>query len=50
MDTSHQKGHFLTPNQPLAVRDKTARALAAPGREDIHLSGSAWLYHGGGCC
>jgi hypothetical protein len=45
-----QTGHFLTRNQPLAVCDKTARALAALGRDDIHLSGSTWFYDGGGCC
>jgi len=45
-----QGGHFLTRNQPLAVCDKTARALAALGRDDIHLSGSTWFYDGGGCC
>lgn len=45
-----QKGHFLTRNQPLAVCDKTATALAALGRDDIHLSGSTWFYDGGGCC
>ncbi|HSC94722.1 MAG TPA: arsenosugar biosynthesis arsenite methyltransferase ArsM [Burkholderiales bacterium] len=45
-----QKGHFLTRNQPLAVCDKTARALAALGRDDIHLSAPTWFYDGGGCC
>jgi len=45
-----QRGHFLTRNQPLAVCDKTARALAALGRDDIHLSGPTWFYDGGGCC
>jgi hypothetical protein len=50
MDTSHQKGHFLTRNQPLAVCDKPAAALAELGRDDIHLSGSTWFYDGGGCC
>ena len=44
------KGHFLTRNQPLAVCDKTAAALAELGRDDIHLSGSTWFYDGGGCC
>lgn len=44
------KGHFLTQNQPLAVCDKTARALAALGRDDICLSASTWFYDGGGCC
>lgn len=44
------KGHFLTRNQPLAVCDKTARALASLGRDDIYISGSTWFYDGGGCC
>ena len=43
-------GHVLTRNQPLAVCDKTASALAALGRDDIHLSGSTWFYDGRGCC
>ncbi len=44
------KGHQLLPNQPLAVCDKTAGALAALGRYDIHISESTWFYDGGGCC
>jgi SAM-dependent methyltransferase len=44
------KGHFLTCNQPLAVCDKTAAALAALGRDDIYISGSTYHYDGGGCC
>jgi hypothetical protein len=44
------KGHFLTRNQPLSVCDKTARALAALGRDDLYLSGSTYFYDGGGCC
>jgi SAM-dependent methyltransferase len=44
------KGHFLTRNQPLAVCDKTARALAALGRDDLYLSPSTYFYDGGGCC
>lgn len=44
------KGHFLTQNQPLAVCDKTATALAALGRDDIHISASTYFYDGGGCC
>ncbi|MBI4195150.1 MAG: arsenosugar biosynthesis arsenite methyltransferase ArsM [Betaproteobacteria bacterium] len=44
------KGHFLTRNQPLAVCDKTAGALAALGRDDIHISASTYFYDGGGCC
>lgn len=45
-----QKGHFLTRNQPLSVCDKTARALAALGRDDLYISESTWFYDGGGCC
>jgi SAM-dependent methyltransferase len=44
------KGHLLTRNQPLAVCDKTAAALAALGRDDLHLSAPTWFYDGGGCC
>ncbi len=44
------KGHVLMPNQPLAVCDKTAAALAALGRDDIFISASTWHYDGGGCC
>ena len=44
------KGHVLLPNQPLAVCDKTAGALASIGREDIFISDSTWFYDGGGCC
>lgn len=43
-------GHFLTRNQPLAVCDKTAAALAALGRDDIYITGSTYFYDGGGCC
>lgn len=45
-----QKGHVLMPNQPLAICDKTAGALAALGRDDIFISGSTFFYDGGGCC
>jgi SAM-dependent methyltransferase len=45
-----EKGHVLLPNQPLAVCDKTAGALAALGRNDIFISESTWFYDGGGCC
>lgn len=45
-----KKGHILLPNQPLAVCDKTAGALASLGREDIFISDSTWFYDGGGCC
>lgn len=44
------KGHHLQQNQPLAVCDKTAAALAALGRADIFISDSTWFYDGGGCC
>jgi SAM-dependent methyltransferase len=45
-----QKGHTLLPNQPLAVCDKTAGALASLGRTDIFISESNYFYDGGGCC
>ena len=45
-----KKGHVLLKNQPLAVCDKTANALAAIGREDIFISKSTYHYDGGGCC
>ena len=44
------KGHTLLQNQPLAVCDKTGGALAALGRNDIHISDSTYFYDGGGCC
>lgn len=44
------KGHVLLKNQPLAICDKTAGALAALKREDIFISESTWHYDGGGCC
>jgi SAM-dependent methyltransferase len=44
------KGHTLMTNQPLAVCDKTAAALAALGREDIFISDATFHYDGGGCC
>ncbi len=44
------KGHVLLPNQPLAVCDKTAGALANLKRSDIHISESTYFYDGGGCC
>jgi SAM-dependent methyltransferase len=44
------KGHFLMPNQPLAVCDKTAGALKKLNRNDIFISESTWFYDGGGCC
>ena len=44
------KGHTLIQQQPLAVCDKTAAALAALGRDDIFISPSTYFYDGGGCC
>lgn len=44
------KGHTLLQNQPLAVCDKTAGALASLDRNDIHITESTWFYDGGGCC
>ncbi|AFH49658.1 SAM-dependent methyltransferase [Ignavibacterium album JCM 16511] len=43
-------GHILKQNQPLAVCDKTAKALSDLGRDDIFISESTWFYDGGGCC
>jgi hypothetical protein len=43
------KGHVLLQNQPLAVCDKTAAALAA-SHPEIYVSESTWHYDGGGCC
>ncbi|WP_350293413.1 arsenosugar biosynthesis arsenite methyltransferase ArsM [uncultured Croceitalea sp.] len=45
-----KKGHVLLKNQPLAVCDKTAGALASIGRDDIFISESTFHYDGGGCC
>jgi len=45
-----KKGHVLMPNQPLAICDKTAAALAALNRNDIFISPSTFHYDGGGCC
>lgn len=44
------KGHTLLQNQPLAVCDKTAGALAALRKDDIYISESTYHYDGGGCC
>lgn len=44
------KGHTLLLNQPLAVCDKTAAALAELNRADIFISESTFFYDGGGCC
>ena len=45
-----KKGHILLKNQPIAICDKTAGALADLGRDDIYISESTWHYDGGGCC
>lgn len=45
-----KKGHVLLKNQPLAVCDKTAQALANLNRNDIFISESTFHYNGGGCC
>jgi len=45
-----KKGHILLKNQPLAICDKTANALADLGRDDIYISESTFHYDGGGCC
>ncbi|MDR5589197.1 arsenosugar biosynthesis arsenite methyltransferase ArsM [Christiangramia sp. SM2212] len=45
-----KKGHVLLKNQPLAICDKTANALASLGRDDIFISESTFHYDGGGCC
>lgn len=45
-----QKGHTLLKNQPLAVCDKTAGALASLNKKDIFISESTFFYDGGGCC
>jgi SAM-dependent methyltransferase len=44
------KGHTMTPNQPLAVCDKTASALTSLNRTDLFVSESTHHYDGGGCC
>lgn len=44
------KGHTLLQNQPLAVCDKTAGALAQLSKKDIFISESTYFYDGGGCC
>jgi SAM-dependent methyltransferase len=44
------KGHTMTPNQPLAICDKTASALTSLNRTDLFISESTHHYDGGGCC
>ncbi len=43
-------GHTLMQQMPLAICDKTAKALASLNREDIYISESTYFYDGGGCC
>jgi SAM-dependent methyltransferase len=43
-------GHILLKNQPLAICDKTAGALAGLSRNDIFFSESTYHYDGGGGC
>ena len=45
-----KNGHVLLQNQPLAVCDKTANALAQLQRNDLYLSPATFHYVGGGCC
>lgn len=45
-----QKGHTLLQNQPIAICDKTAKALLDLDRDDIFISESTYFYDGGGCC
>ncbi|MBT8265348.1 MAG: arsenosugar biosynthesis arsenite methyltransferase ArsM [Bacteroidia bacterium] len=45
-----KNGHILLKNQPLAICDKTAAALASLNRDDIYISESTYHYDGGGCC
>ena len=44
------KGHTLLQNQPLAVCDKTAKALQTTNSSEIFISKSTFHYDGGGCC
>lgn len=44
------KGHVLLQNQPLAICDKTAKALSETSEKDIYISPSTFFYDGGGCC
>jgi len=41
---------ILLKNQPLAICDKTANALANLNRGDLFISESTYHYDGGGCC
>lgn len=44
------RGHILLQNQPLAVCDKTAKALQRANANEIFISASTFHYDGGGCC
>lgn len=43
-------GHVLLKNQPLAVCDKTAKALINTNPDNLFISESTFHYDGGGCC
>ncbi|MCH1518327.1 MAG: arsenosugar biosynthesis arsenite methyltransferase ArsM [Flavobacteriaceae bacterium] len=43
-------GHVLLKNQPLAVCDKTAKALKNNNPDNLFISESTFHYDGGGCC
>ncbi|MDG1056100.1 MAG: arsenosugar biosynthesis arsenite methyltransferase ArsM [Flavobacteriaceae bacterium] len=43
-------GHILLKNQPLAICDKTSKALKKLNQKDIFISKSTFHYDGGGCC
>lgn len=42
--------HTFLRNQPLSICDKTAKTIAAMGRDDIFISPPTYFYDGGGCC
>lgn len=46
----HHKGQLLSPDQPLAVCEKTAANLEKLKREDIFVFSITWCYDGGICC
>lgn len=43
-------GHVLPKDQPIAICDKTAKALRELGRDDLWITPSTHQYDGGGCC
>lgn len=45
-----KKGHVLMQNQPLAICDKTAKAISNLNHPEIFISDSTYFYDGGGCC